>query len=125
MILLRSTVKVPCTLLDDFLYQAALPPPAFVKIDAEGAELSVLRGMKRTLTHDRLAMMVEVTENAAEVWSLLTAAGFHLFHPDKSPVSGVQDVRGNVFCVKSDDERIAVFSSKEYQAGGRDPNAGL
>jgi len=50
-----SLVKVPSMRLDDFLEQhAALPAPiSAIKIDVEGHENSVLRGMTRTLTEQR------------------------------------------------------------------------
>jgi FkbM family methyltransferase len=42
-------VEVPLTTLDDELSSVVGPPPALVKIDVEGYELSVLRGAMRTL----------------------------------------------------------------------------
>lgn len=50
-----ALVKVPCMRLDDFLGQRADLPAAIsaIKIDVEGHENSVLRGMTRTLTEQR------------------------------------------------------------------------
>ncbi|MGD0615984.1 MAG: FkbM family methyltransferase [Verrucomicrobiota bacterium] len=44
-----ETVSVPCISLDEFLDKAGKPAVDVVKIDVEGAELSVLRGMRQTI----------------------------------------------------------------------------
>jgi FkbM family methyltransferase len=112
-----EVVEVPCTTLDDFLLRTQLPDPAFVKIDVEGAELNVLNGMKDTLKNKDIALMVEVTENPDEVFSLLIDAGFQLFTANKICVDDSTEMTGNVFCVKGNDDRIRGFSSHEA-----DPN---
>ncbi|HEY6046625.1 MAG TPA: FkbM family methyltransferase, partial [Pyrinomonadaceae bacterium] len=45
-----------------------------VKIDAEGHELSVLKGMRQLLTRDKPALIVEVSGEA--VHALLTEMGY-------------------------------------------------
>jgi len=107
----ESVIEVPCTRLDDFLLRAQLPPPSFVKIDVEGAELSVLDGMKAILGKDDIVLMVEVTENAPDVFALLRDAGFYMFRPKKSPVNESKDMRGNIFCIKGKDDRMRIFSA--------------
>jgi FkbM family methyltransferase len=44
-----ASVSVPCISLDEFLDQASKPTVSVIKIDVEGAELNVLRGMKQTI----------------------------------------------------------------------------
>jgi FkbM family methyltransferase len=105
-------VKVSCTTLDDFLNQVPETAPAFVKIDVEGAELQVLTGMKETLKAQNLALMVEVHENAAAVFSLLRDCGFLMFDQKKHPIAAAQDVKGNIFCLKGHDDRLEVFSPR-------------
>ncbi len=107
----ESVIEVSCTSLDDFLHRADLSPPSFVKIDVEGAELLVLRGMKDTLRRNGIALMVEVTEKAPQVWSLLREADFLTFRPNRSPINNVEGLQGNVFCIKADDDRVRVFST--------------
>lgn len=70
----KSVVEVDCTTLDEFATKLTVPPPSFIKIDVEGAELAVLRGMQQTLRAENVALMVEVTEQAAAVYELLTSA---------------------------------------------------
>jgi len=106
-----EAMEVPCTTLDAYLRGARLGPPTFVKIDAEGAELSILKGMRETLHAEGLALMVEVTRNADEVHSLLSEAGFRLFRPDGSPVLAPTMLRGNVFCIRPSDSRIEAWST--------------
>ncbi|HEV2435947.1 MAG TPA: FkbM family methyltransferase [Verrucomicrobiae bacterium] len=45
----RESVPVNCISLDEFLKQRGNPVVDIIKIDVEGAELSVLRGMRQTM----------------------------------------------------------------------------
>lgn len=55
-------LAVPVVTLDDWCAAAGLPPPAVVKIDVEGAELAVLRGMAGLLTVARPVVLIEVDD---------------------------------------------------------------
>jgi FkbM family methyltransferase len=107
-----SFVEVSCTTLDDFLNQVPEMAPAFIKIDVEGAELQVLKGMSETLKTPHLALMVEVHENAAAVFALLRDCGFLMFDSHQQPITTAQSVTGNIFCLKGDDDRLEVFSPR-------------
>ena len=107
----QDVVEVPCITLDDFLAEEQLQPPSFIKIDVEGAELQVLKGMKIILKKNDVALMVEVTENAKEVIRLLKDAGYLIFRPDLRPVEEVKGMVGNVFCLKHSDVRVKFFYS--------------
>ena len=76
----KSVMEVDCTTLDEFATKLTVPPPSFIKIDAEGSELAVLRGMQQTLRAEKVALMVEVTEQASAVYELLTSAGLASRH---------------------------------------------
>ena len=106
-----STVEVLCTTLDVFLEESNLPLPSFVKIDAEGAEFSVLGGMKRTLQKDGIALMVEVTENQEAVFRLLKEYRFATFNDSRKRIDDPRNMSGNVFCLKENDPRITAFLS--------------
>jgi FkbM family methyltransferase len=54
-----SQIEVPCVKLDDFLSALAFSPD-LVKIDAESAELEILRGMEKTLRTTRPMITLEV-----------------------------------------------------------------
>jgi FkbM family methyltransferase len=51
--------EVPCVRLDDYLARHRLRPD-FIKIDAEGSELDVLRGMEETLKDTDCLVSIEV-----------------------------------------------------------------
>jgi len=55
-------IEVAVTTLDDAIAARGLRPPTFVKIDVEGAELSVLRGMRDTLARHRPAVLYEIDD---------------------------------------------------------------
>lgn len=56
----QSLREVPMLSLDDFLGERGDPPVSFIKVDAQGSELQVCRGMSRALTHQpRLTLAIE------------------------------------------------------------------
>ena len=56
----RESVPVTCISLDEFLKQRGNPAVDVIKIDVEGAELSVLRGMRQTVARlPKLKMIIE------------------------------------------------------------------
>ena len=71
-----ATRMIRTVALDDYL--PGLSPRA-VKIDVEGHELSVLKGMQQTLTRGRPHMIIEIWENTREdVFRLLRDQGYDL-----------------------------------------------
>jgi FkbM family methyltransferase len=57
----RRDVVVPAITLDDYVRTG--PRPDFVKIDAEGAEFDIVRGMRRILEEDRPKLSLEVGDH--------------------------------------------------------------
>jgi FkbM family methyltransferase len=55
-----GTIEVDVTTVDRFVGRTGVRPPSVVKIDVEGAELNVLKGMGATLESHRPAVLVEV-----------------------------------------------------------------
>lgn len=71
----EGSVEVCLKRLDDL----GLPPPDFVKIDVEGYELHVLRGMERTLRESAPILWVEIQPdqaNNSETYQFLTSLGY-------------------------------------------------
>lgn len=60
-----SWIEVPCVTLDDLLADGSLGIPALVKIDAEGAELDILRGGQRLVTETSAVLVIEFTDDEA------------------------------------------------------------
>jgi len=54
--------QVGVVTLDELIHSERLRPPTFVKIDVEGAELAVLRGMRNTLQDCRPTVLYEVDD---------------------------------------------------------------
>jgi FkbM family methyltransferase len=55
-----ESVSIPCISLDEFLDKAGNPIVDIIKIDVEGAELSVLRGMRGTIARlPKMQMIIE------------------------------------------------------------------
>ncbi len=57
-----ASMTVPLRVLDEELIELQLPPVAFLKIDAEGAEEAILRGSQKTLQRDRPFVVCELEE---------------------------------------------------------------
>ena len=94
----RGTMELPVALRtgDAVLPELGVDAPGIIKVDVEGAELEVLRGLRKTLTRARPILFFEVLPNftgedriplpcdiasrnrqrAAEIWDLLTGLGF-------------------------------------------------
>lgn len=85
----RPVVKQPVLAfaLDDLIRQFALSPPAHIKLDVDGIELSILRGAEKTLASAALrSVLVEILEGDAhsmEVVSFLERCGLTLHSKHK------------------------------------------
>lgn len=71
-------LSVPMATLDSIVSEGNAPPPEFVKIDVEGAELLVLRGAHETLRRHRPIVFAEIHSAAlfAECSRLLSDLGY-------------------------------------------------
>jgi FkbM family methyltransferase len=69
---------------DNLVESRVVPAPTVIKLDVEGSEVNVLRGLKKVLGDSSVrAIVVEadpnlLIESDSEIYSILTAAGFHL-----------------------------------------------
>jgi FkbM family methyltransferase len=78
--------RVPIVRLDDQVRVAKVPPPRFVKIDVEGAESAVLRGMEWIARTHRPAIVCELDDASVQavdgkiagVRELLTSWGYRV-----------------------------------------------
>jgi hypothetical protein len=57
---------VAATSIDRLVFDAGMTPPTVVKIDVEGAEMEVLRGMSKTCAVHRPAIVCEIDAGVME-----------------------------------------------------------
>lgn len=63
----RTCTEVPVTTMDKLLWES---PPAIIKIDVEGHELSVLKGAPRTLSNPHLLAVIMETNGSGKRYGL-------------------------------------------------------
>jgi len=74
---IESTIDVECARGDTLVNNSTVAPPDILKIDAEGADAAVLRGLRETIeTHRPRRMYCEVHVDGAEIRSLLSSYGY-------------------------------------------------
>jgi FkbM family methyltransferase len=74
------TVHVAMTTLDDFVTRHCVSPVRFVKIDVQGLELAVSRGMKSLIdANRRLAVAFEYQQPSAQTWGYDAADLVHFY----------------------------------------------
>jgi len=59
---MKGVVPIDLVSVDDLIAQRAIQPPSLVKIDVEGAEMSVLRGMVKTIQQFKPILIYEVDD---------------------------------------------------------------
>jgi FkbM family methyltransferase len=107
---------VPMRSIDSFLAERGIRP-GFIKIDAEGGELSILRGMTETIRNGP-RMMVEVNTHHGEVFDILANGDYALFDPARTRLrsSAPEVFGGNVFAVHTADaEAMAVMEKSKLK----------
>jgi FkbM family methyltransferase len=104
------TIEIEVNSLDDEVAAAGLPLPDLVKIDVEGLEMDVLRGMKEMLSHRRPNLFIEVhgadtqskDDNARQVVKFLLDAGYSVFHVESKQSitqTNIETARqGHIYC---------------------------
>jgi FkbM family methyltransferase len=108
-------ISVPVVALDEAL--AGEERVDIVKIDVEGAQDGVVRGMRRVLSHHRPVLFIEClpADPLVEIEDLLRSAGYRFFHLRRSGpsassglVADPRHVERNYLCVhESDVDAIA------------------
>jgi hypothetical protein len=71
-----SDIKVAVARLDDLLSAGEIPPPDFVKIDVEGAEVEVLEGARETLARFGPTLIVELHGTGVLLTQVLASIGY-------------------------------------------------
>lgn len=118
-----SVVAVRVETLDGYLAGHRLPPVDFIKLDAEGAELAILKGARTMLgSRPRPVIQCELEEIRTRPWgyhprevvALLDTMGYRWFRPQLrgalEPVVDKTDVNGNFFAVPG--ERMELLRAR-------------
>ncbi|HUT35628.1 MAG TPA: FkbM family methyltransferase [Planctomycetota bacterium] len=100
----HDTYVIKVVSLDEFIAEQGLPLPDLVKIDTEGFEAEVLRGMSRTLEERKPALFVELHGRAVEsVVGLLLSSGYSIHHVESNSSISTSDPlpvsAGHLYCV--------------------------
>jgi FkbM family methyltransferase len=74
----HGDLEVEVRRLDDL----DLPHPDLVKIDVEGSEESVIRGMRQLLAHEPPHLIVETHDDSKQVARILQEAGYTVVRPE-------------------------------------------
>jgi FkbM family methyltransferase len=94
-----QSVEVETVTLDSFCAEEKIVPN-LVKIDAEEAELMILRGMRDLMSAHKPALIIEMWDNREPILELLLSHGYRVFNSDLSPVHRVDEMHtSNAFCV--------------------------
>jgi FkbM family methyltransferase len=103
-------ITAPMVSIDDETESGGLPDPDFVKVDVEGMEEQVLRGMSATIKRRKPRLFIEIhgvsddakRANAARVVELLIGGGYSLHHVESdSPVdlaTSERALEGHLYC---------------------------
>jgi FkbM family methyltransferase len=107
---IARTIEIDVDTLDAQVAECRLPRPDLVKIDVEGLELDVLRGMNGLLRTHRPDLFIELHgadaqskgENARQVVTLLLDAGYSVFHVESKQNVTRADIetarQGHLYC---------------------------
>lgn len=94
-----DTVIVDVIRLDSFVEEHAVQPD-FVKIDVEGAELEVIRGMIGCLETHKPGLMIEFNTPEWEIYETLTRLGYIIFDGQQHVIHSTEQVlHGNIFAL--------------------------
>ncbi len=89
----RRALEVRLITLDEQVARGAFPPPDVVKIDVEGSETAVLRGLAETLRSRDVTVVCELHGTNIELLALMTELGYSVHNLDgTAPVAGAGPV---------------------------------
>ena len=71
-----SDIKVTVRRLDDLVSEGAIPPPDFVKIDVEGAEVEVVEGAIETLSQHGPTLIIELHGTGNRLTQVFARIGY-------------------------------------------------
>lgn len=99
----HKKIKVATTSLDDFIKEKEIKQLDFIKIDAEGVELDVLKGARETLKNFNASMILAIhplaitakKDSLNEIFDFVSQAGYSMVWKDK-------EISRSIFCEQKD-----------------------
>jgi FkbM family methyltransferase len=80
--LTEEVIEVDQVAVDDLLEAGEIRPPTVVKIDVEGAELSVLEGMRNTIARHQPVVICELHDTNREFVAAVSELGYRVVNLD-------------------------------------------
>jgi FkbM family methyltransferase len=111
----RIEVTVDTVTLDAFCEGRGIAPD-FIKVDVEGAELAVVRGMKSVLRKFKPRLMVEHNGEDGALELELREAGYRFLSPGLKPGADERMHYRNNFCLHSEDRLWAMLDGGSLEA---------
>ena len=102
-------VDVQSISIDDFIKERNIHPD-FIKIDVEGGEPFVLKGMVDCLKNEKPMVMIEITKNKQEILRIFEFNGYILFDPEKNIFDLEKSQDLNAFCLHQE-KHAAIIKS--------------
>jgi len=89
----RQTDRMVCVMsIDNLVFENCLPPPDLVKIDVEGFELEVLKGMIKTIQKQAPILFVAIDDkaNRSPILNMLSDFGYSVEEIFKDEIVGIK-----------------------------------
>lgn len=111
-----TQIMVHTVTLDNYFSKLQLPQLGIIKIDVEGAEIRVLRGMQKTVAHiDRLVLVVELNPHAQRSAGEESSS---LYRTIRSMGFQIADLGANGYLSPIDNENMAQRLADELGDSG-------
>ena len=93
-------VIVDVVRLDDFIFDKNILPN-FIKIDVEGFEFEVIKGMIYILKNFQPALMIEVQDNYKSIYNVMKNEHYLMFNDNLKTIKSPDELKGNTFFLHS------------------------
>lgn len=89
----ERVMRVRCASPDDLLAEGDIPPPNFIKIDIEGAELLALPHMRRVCNQAKPAICLELHNPECDraAWEFAAEVGYHIASLDTGGIDNAPE----------------------------------
>ena len=91
-----SETMVQVVKLDDFILKEGLEPN-FIKVDVEGFEFEVIKGMLNTLKNVRPKLMIEIQDNYKQIYDIMNDFGYVMFNDELRIINHPNQISMNTF----------------------------